>query len=290
MAKSYLQELKEKSENAIQARQKQVEDSKKSEWADDRFWKLSVDKTGNGEALIRFLPPKEGETKAFVEKYSHGFQGKTGRYYIEDCPTTIKENCPVCDQNKPIWAGVKSGIRSEAEARELTKETKRKHNFYANVLVIDDPVKPENNGKVFLFEYGVKIQEKIEEALKPLSARQKPIEPFDFFKGGNFLLIAKTVSRQRNYDSAKFEPQSVLSESDDELQRIIDATYSLEDIVATSKFKSYEVLSALLDKVNNSKTVTRETEEESETYPDEGDSSSKEFKLSSMDDMDELPF
>ena len=42
---------------------------------DDRLWKLECDKSGNGYAVIRFLPAPEGEDLPFVKLYSHAFQG-----------------------------------------------------------------------------------------------------------------------------------------------------------------------------------------------------------------------
>ena len=37
---------------------------------DDRLWKLDVDKSGNGYAVIRFLPAPENEDLPFVKLYS----------------------------------------------------------------------------------------------------------------------------------------------------------------------------------------------------------------------------
>ena len=45
---------------------------------DDRLWKPEVDKTGNGFAVIRFLPSPEGEDIPWAKMYSHAFQGAGG--------------------------------------------------------------------------------------------------------------------------------------------------------------------------------------------------------------------
>ena len=82
--------------------EKMVNPESKS-YGDDRFWKLEVDKVGNGTAVIRFLPRtvKSIDGKdvmdelPWVRVFNHGFQGPTGRWFIEDCPTTLGESCPV---------------------------------------------------------------------------------------------------------------------------------------------------------------------------------------------------
>lgn len=279
---NYLKELRAKSKASLGELVQQVEDSKKTSYGDDRFWKISVDAAGNGEAVIRFLPPKEGESVRWVEKYSHTFEGPSGKYYSENCPTTIKGlDCPVCDANKLIHKQHEKEL-----ALKMTKDTKRSHKWFSNILVVDDPKNPENNGKVFLFEYGLKIYSKIEEALKPVSARKKAIQPFDLDEGANFLLVAKTVNKQRNYDSSEFEKVSPISTDDEVIEKIVNSLYSLEAITDKANFKSYEELQTILNRVNGTKTVSREVEREEEKEEDFTEYKSQKSDL----DVDELPF
>ena len=42
---------------------------------DERLWKPEVDKSGNGYAVIRFLPEPDGEDLPWAQVWSHAFQG-----------------------------------------------------------------------------------------------------------------------------------------------------------------------------------------------------------------------
>jgi len=284
---NYLKELRAKSKQSIETLSKQIDDSKKSSYVDDRVWKLSVDSAGNGDAVIRFLPPIEGSVLRWVEKYSHGFSGVSGKWYMENCPTTIKGECPVCDANRIIW---NNNIKEVAQKK--TEKTKRSHKYFSNILVVDDPANPINNGKVFLYEYGPKIFAKIEEAIKPISARQKAIDPFDIDEGANFLLLAKNVSGQRNYDSSKFESQSPISDDDVELEKILTSIYSLESLVSPENFKSFSELNNLLNRVNGNSTINYEVEpeEEEEEFEDPTPPVKKKKDVVEDLDLDDLPF
>ena len=118
--------------------------------ADDRIWKLDVDKSGNGYAVIRFLPAPEGEDLPFVKLYSHAFQGPGG-WFIENSLTTLGQKDPVSEHNSELW---NSG--SDAN-KEIARKQKRRLSYYSNIYVVSDPANPENEGKVFLYKYGKKI-------------------------------------------------------------------------------------------------------------------------------------
>jgi hypothetical protein len=110
---------------------------------DERVWKLSVDKSGNGYAVIRFLPAPEGEDLPFVKLYSHAFQG-TGGWYIEHSLTTLGQKDPVSELNTELWNnGTDAG-------KEVARKQKRKLTYISNIYVVKDPANPENEGKVFL--------------------------------------------------------------------------------------------------------------------------------------------
>jgi hypothetical protein len=70
--------------------------------SDERYWKLEVDKSGNGFAVIRFLPAPNGEDLPFVKLYSHAFQG-SGGWYIENSLTTLNQKDPVSELNSELW-------------------------------------------------------------------------------------------------------------------------------------------------------------------------------------------
>ena len=228
---------------------------------DERLWKLDVDKSGNGYAVIRFLPAPDGEDLPFVKVYSHAFQGPGG-WLIDQCLTTINQKCPVCEHNSGLWNnGTDSG-------KEVARKQKRKLTYVSNIYVVKDPTNPENEGKVFLFKYGKKIFDKITEAMQPEFEDETPIDPFDFWQGANFKLKAKNVAGYRNYDSSEFAAQGALLDDDDAMEAIWKKQYSLAEFVAPDQFKTYEELKTRLSSVLGSKGSNRidEEVEDEETY------------------------
>ena len=202
---------------------------------DDRLWKLDVDKSGNGYAVIRFLPAPNGEDLPFVKLYSHAFQGPGG-WYIENSLTSLGQKDPVSEYNTTLWNnGTDAG-------KELARKQKRKLTYISNIYVVKDPSNPENEGKVFLYKYGKKIFDKLTAAMQPEFEDEEAIDPFDFWQGANFKLKAKNVAGYRNYDSSEFAAPSPLLDDDDAMESLWKKQYSLAELVATDQFKSYEDL------------------------------------------------
>jgi len=217
----------------------QSQESKK----DDRFWQPEVDKAGNGYAVIRFLPPVKGEDLPWVRFWSHGFQGPSGKWYIENSLTTLNKPDPVSEVNTELW---NSGIESN---KEIARKQKRRLGYTANIYVVKDPAHPENEGKVFLYKFGKKIFDKIKDVMQPQFEDEAPVNPFDFWKGANLKLKIRNVEGYRNYDKSEFEASAPLSADDDELEKVWGKQYSLTEFLDPKNFKSYEELKAKLDMV-----------------------------------------
>ena len=224
---------------------------------DDRLWKLDVDKSGNGYAVIRFLPAPDGEDLPFVKLYSHAFQG-SGGWYIENSLTTLGQKDPVSEYNTQLWNnGTDSG-------KETARKQKRKLTYTSNIYVVKDPANPENEGKVFLFKYGKKIFDKLTAAMQPEFEDEEAIDPFDFWQGANFKLKAKNVAGYRNYDSSEFAAQSPLLDDDDALEALWKKELSLAEIVAADQFKSYDDLKRRLNYVLGNTAPRQDAEVEDE--------------------------
>ena len=218
--------------------------SKGTGGADDRLWKLEVDKAGNGYAVIRFLPAPDGEELPWAKVWSHAFQGPGG-WYIENSLTTLGGKDPVSEYNRLLW---NSGNDAD---KDLARKQKRKLTYISNIYVVKDPTNPENEGKVFLYKFGKKIFDKLTAAMQPEFEDEEAIDPFDFWKGANFKLKAKNVAGYRNYDSSEFSATSALLDDDDALEAIWKKQYSLEEFTAADQFKSYADLQKRLDSVLN---------------------------------------
>ena len=230
---------------------------------DDRLWKLDVDKSGNGYAVIRFLPAPDGEDLPFVKLYSHAFQGPGG-WYIENSLTTMGQKDPVSEYNTMLWNnGTDAG-------KDAARKQKRKLTYISNIYVVKDPANPENEGKVFMYKYGKKIFDKITAAMQPEFEDEEAIDPFDFWQGANFKLKAKNVAGYRNYDSSEFARSSALLDDDDAMEAIWKKEYSLAELVAPDQFKTYDELKLRMDYVLGNKGTPRmqdrETLEEEEAF------------------------
>ena len=212
--------------------------------ADERLWKLEVDKAGNGYAVIRFLPAPNGEELPWAKVWSHAFQGPGG-WYIENSLTTLGGKDPVSEYNRLLW---NSGNDAD---KDLARKQKRKLSYISNIYVVKDPTNPQNEGKVFLYKFGKKIFDKITAAMQPEFEDEEAIDPFDFWQGANFKLKAKNVAGYRNYDSSEFAATGALLEDDDALEALWKKQYSLSEFTAADQFKSYDDLQKRLDQVLN---------------------------------------
>jgi hypothetical protein len=216
--------------------------SNKNKYQDDRYWKPEMDKTGNGYAVIRFLPSVEGEDLPWQRVWSHAFQDKGG-WYIENSLTTLSQKDPVSEENTRLW---NTGLDSD---KEIARKRKRKLSYHANILVVSDPKHPENEGQVRLYKFGKKIFDKITEAMQPAFDDESPINPFDFWKGANFKLKIRKVDGYWNYDKSEFEGVTAVADNDDKIKEIWSKEHALKAFVDPSNFKSYEELKEKLHRV-----------------------------------------
>ena len=212
---------------------------------DERYWQPVAGPEGNGSAVLRFLPPPIGEFDAFVRKWTHRFKG-LGGWYIENCLTTLGQKDPVADFNHLLWG---PGKDCDPAHKDQVSAQKRRLGFISNVLVIRHANKPEDEGKVFLFDYGSKIWNKINDKMNPPYEEVKKFNPFDPWDGANFFLrFKKNAAGFRNYDDSEFDAPSVLGD-DDFIKAVWEKEYSLATEIAPDKFKSYKELEEKLNRV-----------------------------------------
>ena len=275
-------DMKRKSVGSISELTKKLESAeKKNSYQDDRFWKPTLDKASNGMAVFRFLPAPENEDMPWAKLYTHAFK-VGGRWYIENSRTTIGEKDPVSEMNSELW---NSGLESD---KDIARDRKRKLSYISNILVLKDPGAPENEGKVFLYKYGVKIFNKIQEAMQPEFDDEDPINPFDYWAGANFKLKVRKVGGYINYDKSEFEsPSELLGGDDGKLEELWKTQHSLQAFVAPDQFKTYDELKKKLQEVvgddiraTESDFVSQKTVEdvvvEDTTSSDGGDSEGEE--------------
>ena len=214
----------------------------KKSYNDDRYWKPELDKSGNGYAVVRFLPTPEGEDMPWVSYWDHGFQGPGG-WYIEKSLTTLNKQDPVSEYNTQLW---NTGIEAN---KEIARKQKRRLHYVSNVYVVSDPKNPDNEGKVFLYKFGKKIFEQLKEAISPQFEDENAINPFDLREGANFKIKIRKVDGYWNYDKSEFDSVSPLFDDESQLTEVATSVNSLSDIIAPSEFKTYDELKEKLDRI-----------------------------------------
>jgi hypothetical protein len=288
MAFNSLSDLR-KSRGNFDSLMKEVEKLDAPQSKDDlNVWKPTVDQAGNGYAIIRFLPAPQGEDMPWVQIWNHGFQGPTGKWYIENSLTTLKQADPVSELNSELW---NSGLESN---KEVARKQKRRLSYYSNVLVVEDSGNPANNGKVFLFKFGKKIFDKIKDVMQPEFQDEKPMNPFDFWDGANFKLKIRKVEGYQNYDKSEFASPSPIANDDDAIEVVWKKQHSLAAIVAPSNFKSYDELKKKLDfvlgssaKVGSAENISRVTGDAADDHYMDKVTKMASFKAPVIEEEDE---
>lgn len=256
---------------------------------DERFWQPTVDKEGNGYAVIRFLPEAQGEELPWVRLFRHGFQGPGG-WYIENSLTTINKDDPLGEFNSKLWN------RGDDAGKQQARDQKRKLTYISNIYIVKDEGNPANEGQVFLFRYGKKIWDKLNEAMNPEFEDEEKVNPFDLWEGANFRLKIRTVDKYRNYDKSDFANAGPLLEDDDELEKIWKSQYSLAEFIDSKNFKTYDELKARLDKVlglNTNEDIKNDADDlddEDFEEPAEKPAASKKAKTKEADLEDDEEF
>ena len=212
-------------------------------YVDDRVWKPTVDKAGNGYAVVRFLPGAE-DSLPFVRYWDHGFKGPTGQWYIENSLTSIGQPDPVGELNSRLW---NSGIESD---KDRARTQKRRLHYVTNIYVVSDPSAPQNEGKVFLYKFGKKIFDKIFDQMNPAFADETPIDPFDMWEGADFKLKIRNVEGYRNYDKSEFGSAAALLNADEaQLEEVYGKLHDLLEFTNPKNYKSYDDLKSKLMRV-----------------------------------------
>jgi hypothetical protein len=245
--------------------------AKKPSYIDDRFWDVTKDKMGNGEAIIRFLPQKDIDALYYLTRRVHGFD-VNGTWFIENCPTTLNHDCPVCDYAKTLWEKYKKNKTDENKA--IASKFSSSPQSIVNIMVVNDPAKPDNNGKVFLYKIGMKVTTKILDKIAPKSELDEPINVFDLWEGRNFKLCVKRVGGFNNYDSSEFRAESTpVAKTDDAIEEIYNQIRDLNGFLEEKEFKTFDEIETKFNKImgssKKSKQEDHNVEEENEKFFDD---------------------
>ena len=218
------------------------------------IWKPTVDKAGNGYAVIRFLPAEADVP--WVRYWDHGFKGDTGKWYIEKSLSSLGQADPLGEYNAKLW---NSGNEDD---RATVRKQKRRLHYVVNIQVVSDPSAPHNEGKVFLYQFGKKIFDKIQDLMQPQFPGETPCDPFDLWAGADFQLKIRQLDGYRNYDKSEFKASTALAEGDEvQLQAIMNQIYDINYYNDPANYKTYDELQTKLFEVLG-ETAPRTVKEE----------------------------
>lgn len=246
MAQTNFASLKKNRSKSLESLNAQLDKISSKSYQDPnagKTWKPTRDKAGNGFAIIRFLPATEGEEMPFVRVWDHGFQGPTGLWYIENSLTTLGQDDPVSEFNGKLW---NSGVDAD---KDQARKQKRRLKYTSNVYIVKDPSNPDNEGKVFMYSFGKKIFDKLNDLMNPTFEDENPVNPFDLWEGANFRLKIRQFEGYPNYDKSEFDAPSPLLDDDDAMETVWTQQHSLQSLVEEGNFKSYTDLKTKLFRV-----------------------------------------
>ena len=238
-----LKKNRSKSLDKLNQQLEKIQTKSYSDPNEGKFWKPVRDKAGNGFAIIRFLPAPNGEEMPFVRIWDHGFQGPTGLWYIENSLTTLGNDDPVSEFNSKLW---NTGIDAD---KEQARKQKRRLKYVSNIYVVKDSANPENEGKVFLYQFGKKIFDKLNDLMNPSFEDEDPVNPFDLWEGANFRLKIRQFEGYPNYDKSEFDAPTPLSDDDSEMEEVWSKEHSLDEVIDPKNFKPYTELKTKLYRV-----------------------------------------
>ena len=224
-------------------------------YSDDRYWKITKDEHGKGAAIIRLIPDKN--LVPFIKMFHYSLNRPNPAnpakklWYINKSPDTIGLPDPVKEHYMKLIE--EKTEEAKAEAKRFSRQTK----FIANIIVIKDPANPENNGKVFLWEFGTKLLDKFNSWVHPseqeLAMDQKPMNIFHPVDGFNITLKIRPDQHSFTYDDTTIIPNSCsihksVVDEDSAFKFIQANTYELNEMLKPESFDSYETLKSKFEK------------------------------------------
>ena len=231
----------------------------------------------------------------------HSFE-VNGKYFSEVCKNTYGKPCPVCKEVSSEWkAAFDEGGKEYAKKTVAIKF--KKEVYITNILVLEDPAHPENEGKVFLYYVNNTISKLIDEMRTPDDddPYKKLVNVQDYYDGAVLKIEIYKKSGYHKYDKCKFLTPSELYDGDEEkIQEVHSHIFDLNDFVSEEKnFKSDEELMVKYRKICGipEPKIDKDSErvsEEMETVNDQieemmkGDSERSPFDEDSKDDVPDV--
>jgi hypothetical protein len=189
---------------------------------------------------VRLLPYTPNPGKTFFHYYNHGWVSyATGQYVQNLSPQTFGERDPIAEERYKV---LRTGNEEEKERMQAVKRLEK---WLVNVYVIDDPTKPDNNGKVKMLRYGKQLHKIITEAIEGEDAEEFGPRIFDLGSEGVSLKIkVEDQGGYPTYVSSRFTTAGKIEVSEDEQKKLYDNVFNLEEVFT---LKSYDELKQMLN-------------------------------------------
>jgi len=190
---------------------------------------------------VRLLPYAKDPSKTFFHYYQHGWNSfATGQYTSAISLQTFGERDPIAEERYKI---LRTGNEEE---KEKAKAIMRSEKWLVNVYVVNDPVNPENNGKVKMLRYGKQIHNIITDAIEGEDAAELGPRIFDLGPNGvNFRVKVEKQGDFPTYVSSKFGMPSAIDNLDEDKHEVIyDNVFDLTSVFSV---KSVGELKTMMD-------------------------------------------
>lgn len=190
---------------------------------------------------VRLLPFAKDPSKTFFHYYQHGWNSfATGQYTSAISLQTFGERDPIAEERYKI---LRTGSEEE---KEKAKAIVRSEKWLVNVYVVNDPVNPENNGKVKMLRYGKQIHNIITDAIEGEDAAELGPRIFDLGPNGvNFRVKVEKQGDFPTYVSSKFGMPSAIDNLDEDRHNTIyENVFELSSVFSV---KSATELKTMMD-------------------------------------------
>ena len=148
----------------------------------------------NYTALVRFIPfYHDGKWRTVISRWEcflKDVNGENGIFVVS--PKTDGKKCPMRNLSWKLYNS------ESAIDKENSKKINVYQQFYALVEIVHDKQHPEYEGKVFIYQFGKTIADKLEAAMKS-SAYTEGFNPFDLYDGKLFEInVTKDATKKVN--------------------------------------------------------------------------------------------
>lgn len=242
----------------LQHQKQEQESGKKGTF--DNSWKFRPELPKDKPKIafkVRILPNVHTPDAAYpwISAPFHMYRKADGKFIYALCPSlndnkekSVKNPCPFCEHAAALFK------TQDKVDDDFAHKVYKKQRFFLNVLVIEDPRVGEENqkGKVLVYEYGKKVQEKLEDAMM-----EQKINIIDPLAGHDFTLVIKRQGEYTNYDSSSFSIEKTpIGKDEEEMNKIFDSIHNLNEKVLGRGPQTYESLSLKMNSVAPAKDET----------------------------------